>query len=120
MTTIDTILAAQGLFLALFGCAATARKQDNANPQFVIERNIPGAGGLTAEQLKAASKKSCEVLRQLGPEIQWLHSYVTADKIYCIYTAPSKELIVEHARLAGVPADSISEASSIISPETAK
>ena len=88
-------------------------------PQFVIERTIPGAGSLTAEQLKAVSQTSCGVLKTLGPTIQWEHSYVTDDKIYCVYSAPNAELIREHARLGGVPAESVQEVRTVISPATA-
>ena len=88
-------------------------------PKFVIERNIPGAGKFTPEQLRAASQKSVEVLSKLGTEIQWIHSYVAGDKIYCIYLAPSEELINEHARLAGFPADRITRIDTIIEPATA-
>ena len=88
-------------------------------PQFVIERTIPGAGSLTAEQLKAVSQTSCGVLKQLGPTIQWEHSYVTEDKIYCVYSAPTAEMIREHARLGGFPAESVQEVRTMISPATA-
>lgn len=88
-------------------------------PQFVIEREMPGVGGLGAPELKGASQKSCSVLRDLGPEIQWVHSYVTDDKIYCIYRAPSAELIQKHADAAGFPANSISQVRSVIDPTTA-
>ena len=88
-------------------------------PKFVIERHIPNAGKLTAEQLRAASQKSIEVLAKLGSSIQWIHSYVAGDKIYCIYLAPSEELIMEHARLAGFPADKITLVNAIIEPATA-
>jgi hypothetical protein len=88
-------------------------------PQFVIERTIPGAGSLTAEQLKAVSQTSCGVLKQLGPAIQWEHSYVTDDKIYCVYSAPNAEMIREHARLGGFPAESVQEVRTVISPATA-
>jgi len=87
-------------------------------PMFVIERNIPGAGSLTAEQLKAVSQTSCGVLRRLGPAIEWEHSYVTEDKIYCVYSAPSAEMIREHAKLGGFPADSVQEVRTVISPES--
>lgn len=120
MNTIEALLAMPVIFLALFGCTVTTGKVNDTNPQFVIEREIPGAGKLTAEELKASSQKSCAVLRDLGPEIQWLHSYITADKVYCVYTAPSKDLIIEHARLVGVPANAISEVSSVASPATAE
>jgi Protein of unknown function (DUF4242) len=89
-------------------------------PQFVIERTIPGAGSLTAEQLKAVSQTSCGVLKQLGPTIQWEHSYVTDDKIYCVYSAPNAEIIREHARLGGFPAESVQEVKTVISPATAE
>ncbi len=88
-------------------------------PQFVIERTIPGAGSLTAEQLKAVSQTSCGVLKTLGPAIQWEHSYVTDDKIYCVYSAPNAEMIREHARLGGFPAESVQEVRTVISPATA-
>ena len=86
---------------------------------YVIEREIPNAGDLTAEQLQVLSKKSNEVLRLLGPKIQWVQSYVTGNKIYCIYKAENEELIKEHAKIGGFPANAISQVSSIISPETA-
>lgn len=87
-------------------------------PKYVIEREIPGAGSLTPEQLKGISQTSCNVLRKLGPEIQWIHSYVTADKIYCIYRAPNEELIREHASQGGFPANRIEKISTIIDPTT--
>ena len=89
-------------------------------PKFVIERTIPGAGNLSADQLKAISQTSCSVLRSLGPQIQWIESFVTPDKVYCIYTAPDAEIIREHARLGGFPADSVEPVSEIISPATAE
>ncbi len=89
-------------------------------PQFVIERDMPNAGSLSEEELQGASKTSCSVLRQLGPEIQWVHSYVTDDKIYCIYRAPSEDLIRAHADTAGFPANSISQVRNIIDPTTAE
>ncbi|MDB5723240.1 MAG: hypothetical protein JWP15_3858 [Alphaproteobacteria bacterium] len=89
-------------------------------PQFVIEREMPGAGRLSADELKGASQGSCSVLRQLGPDIQWVHSYVTDHKIYCIYRAPSAELIRQHAETAGFPANSISEVRATIDPTTAE
>ncbi|MEJ6011705.1 DUF4242 domain-containing protein [Novosphingobium aquae] len=88
-------------------------------PQFVIERDMPGVGGLGTAELKGASQQSCSVLRDLGPEIQWVHSYVTDDKIYCIYRAPSEDLIRQHAETAGFPANRISEVRSTIDPTTA-
>jgi hypothetical protein len=89
-------------------------------PKFLIEREIPGAGGMPQQQLQAISEKSCSVLRNLGPEIQWVHSYVTGDKIYCVYIAPNEQLVREHARLGGFPANRISEIKSIIDPTTAE
>ena len=89
-------------------------------PEFVIERNMQGVGALSAEQLKGASQTSCSVLRDLGPEIQWVHSYVTDDKIYCIYRAPNEAIIREHARKGGFPADAISRVRTVIDPTTAE
>lgn len=87
---------------------------------YVIEREIPGVGDWTAEELKAASQTSCGVLKEMGSDIQWLHSYVTADKLYCVYLAPNEEIIREHAVTAGFPANSVSAVATIISPETAE
>ncbi len=87
--------------------------------QYVIERGIPGAGSLTKEELQAISQKSCAVLKDLGPGIEWIHSYVTQDKIYCIYGASNEQIIREHAARGGFPADSISEVKTVISPATA-
>jgi len=87
-------------------------------PKFVIERNVANAGKLKPEELKAISQKSCEVLQKLGPQIQWVQSYVTDDKIYCVYIAPNEELIREHARQGGFPADAINEVKTIIDPST--
>jgi hypothetical protein len=89
-------------------------------PKYVIEREIPDAGKLSREQLQAISQKSCSVLRNLGPQIQWVESYVMDDKIYCVYIAPSEELIREHARQGGFPANRISEVRTIIDPTTAE
>lgn len=89
-------------------------------PEFVIEREMPGVGGLGADELKGASQKSCSVLRALGPDIQWVQSYVTDDKIYCIYRAPSEELVRQHAQTAGFPANSISQVRATIDPTTAE
>ena len=88
-------------------------------PKLVIEREIPGAGKLSPEQLQAISQKSCGVLRNLGPSIQWVHSYVTGDKIYCVYIAPNEELVREHATQGGFPANRISQVTAIIDPTTA-
>lgn len=89
-------------------------------PKFVIEREIPGAGNLTPEQLQGISQKSCSVLRNLGPQIQWVQSYVTQDKIYCIYIAPDEKLIREHAQQGGFPANKISQIKTIIDPTTSE
>lgn len=89
-------------------------------PEYVIERDLPGAGKLSPEELKAISQKSCAVLNKLGPEIQWVHSYVTGDKIYCIYRAPNEALVREHARQGGFPANRVSEVVSVIDPTTAE
>jgi hypothetical protein len=89
-------------------------------PKYVIEREIPGAGVLTAEQLKGISQKSCGVLSGMGPQIQWLHSYVTGDKIYCVYIAPNEAMVREHATKGGFPANSVAEVKSIIDPTTAE
>lgn len=89
-------------------------------PKFVIEREIPGAGDFSADQRKSISQTSCEVLNNLGPQINWIHSYVTADKIYCIYSAPNEEMIREHAKQGGFPANSISKVTAIMDPTTAE
>lgn len=89
-------------------------------PRYVIERNIPGAGQLSAGELRAISQKSCAVLDQLGPQVQWDHSYVTDERVYCVYIAPNEELVREHARLGGFPADRVSEVKSVIDPVTAE
>jgi hypothetical protein len=89
-------------------------------PKFIIERKIPGAGNFSASDLRAISQKSREVLCQLGSDIQWIHSYVAGDKIYCIYMAPNEELIRKHAKLGGFPADSITKITSIIDLSTAE
>lgn len=89
-------------------------------PEFVIEREMPGAGALGPAELKGASQTSCAVLRDLGPEIQWVHSYVTDDKIYCIYRAPSADLIRQHAAQAGFPANAIAKVRTVIDPTTAE
>ena len=89
-------------------------------PKYVIEREIPGAGNMTAEQLKAVSQTSCGVLSKMGPQIQWVQSYVTTDKIYCVYNAPNEEMVREHAKQGGFPANSVSKVSTIIDPTTAE
>jgi Protein of unknown function (DUF4242) len=107
---------------------STAFAAPDVNPQtlpagqhrYVIERDMPGLGKLGPVELKAASQKSCSVLQNLGPEITWLHSYVTGDKMYCVYLAPNVEMVREHAKQGGFPATAVNEVSTIIGPETAK
>ena len=89
-------------------------------PKYVIEREIPGAGKLTPADLKAVSQKSCSVLATLAPKIQWLHSYVTDDRIYCVYQAENEQLVREHARLGGFPANRVSRVHTVIEPATAE
>jgi hypothetical protein len=89
-------------------------------PKYVIEREITGAGKLSAEELQGISQKSCGVLQEMGPQIQWLESFVTDDKIYCVYIAPDEEAIREHAQKGGFPADRISEVKTVIDPTTAE
>jgi hypothetical protein len=96
------------------------REEATPMPKFVIEREIPGAGSLSAEQLQAISQTSCGVLRNLGPEIQWVQSYVTGDKIYCIYIAPNEDLVREHARQGGFPANRVAQVMRVIDPTTAE
>ncbi len=89
-------------------------------PKFLIEREIPGAGSLSAEQLQGVAEKSCSVLRDLGPKIQWVQSYVTDNKIYCVYIAPNEEIVREHAKRGGFPANSVAEIKRVIDPTTAE
>ena len=89
-------------------------------PKYVIEREIPDAGKLSPEQLKGISQVSCGELSKLGPQIQWKHSYVTENKIYCVYIAPNKEMIIEHAKQGGFPANVVTEVTTIIDPTTAE
>ena len=89
-------------------------------PQYLIERNIPGAGKLTPGELQGISQKSCSVLNTMGPQIQWVHSYVTENQVMCVYHAPNEEMIREHARQGGFPADKISEIKTTIDPTTAE
>jgi hypothetical protein len=89
-------------------------------PKYIIEREIPGAGKLTEDQLQGISQKSCGVLKNLGPEIQWVESYVTDDKVYCVYIAPNESLVREHAKQGGFPANRVSEVRGIIDPTTAE
>ncbi|MGD0508479.1 MAG: DUF4242 domain-containing protein [Terriglobales bacterium] len=89
-------------------------------PRFVIERDIPEAGSLSSEQLQAISQKSCGILREMGPEIQWVQSYVTDDKIHCVYVAPDEDAVRKHAQQGGFPANRISQIRSVIDPTTAE
>jgi hypothetical protein len=89
-------------------------------PKYVIERDIPNAGSLTQQQIQAISQKSCNVLQTLGPQIQWVHSYVTDDKIYCVYIAPNEEMVKEHAKQGGFPANRVSEVKRMIDPTSAE
>lgn len=89
-------------------------------PKFLIEREIPGAGKLTAGQLQSISQKSCSVLQKMGPQIQWLHSYVAGDKVYCVYIAPNEKMVREHASQGGFPANRVTQISAIIDPTTAE
>ncbi len=114
------------LFAGFASIAQTTTEKSNAKSNnavkmktYLIERDIPNAGKLTPEELKAISQKSCKVLKDMGPHIQWQQSYVTGDKIFCIYKAENEELIKEHAKKGGFPANSIVEVSSVISPATA-
>ena len=115
------------LFTGMVANAQTTSVKDsssNSNPSkmktYLIERDIPNAGKLTPEQLKAISQKSCSVLQHMGPQIQWIQSYVTGDKIFCVYKAENEDLIREHAKEGGFPANVITEVSTTISPATAK
>jgi hypothetical protein len=113
------------LLALLGGGAATAKEQPAPESlpagmnMYVIERDMPGLGKLTPADLKSASQKSCSVLRNLGPQVTWLHSYVTGDKMYCVYLAPSEALVREHAKQGGFPANSVNQVSTIIGPQTA-
>jgi hypothetical protein len=89
-------------------------------PKYLIEREIPGAGKLTEEQLKGISQTSCGVLNKMGPQIQWVQSYVTDEKVYCVYIAPNEEMVREHAKQGGFPANSVSEVATIIDPTAAE
>jgi hypothetical protein len=132
-TIMKTTIHRIGLFLGiaiLTAFVATAQKPgttSSANTKnqttmktYVIEREIPNAGKLTPEQLKAISQTSCGVLKDMGPSIEWLHSYVTGNKIYCIYKAENEELVKEHAKKGGFPANKIEEVGTVISPATAE
>jgi len=115
------------LFSGMTAMAQTTSVKDSSSKSnstkmktYLIERDIPGAGKLTPEQLKAISQKSCSVLQHMGPQIQWIQSYVTGDKIFCVYKAENEDLIREHAKEGGFPANVITEISTTISPATAK
>ena len=89
-------------------------------PKYVIERLVPGAGKMTPDELRAISVRSCDVLNRLGPSIQWLHSYVTENKLYCVYIAPNEEIVREHAKLGGFPANQITSVRALIDPTTSE
>ncbi|HTF30465.1 MAG TPA: DUF4242 domain-containing protein [Flavitalea sp.] len=125
-TSLFTLLLAMMLLTGYISFGQTATVTDNAKNKtntemktFLIEREIPDAGKLTGEHLKSISQKSCSVLKEMGPRIQWINSYVTGNKIYCIYKAESEEQIREHAQKGGFPANKIIEVASVISPATA-
>jgi hypothetical protein len=127
MTNRSNILIAILLFAGFAAGAQTAAMKNDLKTvkttkmkTYLIEREIPGAGKLTAEQLKAISQTSCGVLKEMGPRIQWIESYVTGNKIFCVYKAENEELIREHAKKGGFPANVITEISSVISPATAR
>jgi hypothetical protein len=105
-------------------CTAGLAKQPSLGgqnmPKYVIERELPGAGSLSVEQLQGIAQKSCSVLSNMGPQIQWIHSYVTGDKIYCIYIAPNEAMVREHATQGGFPATSVTEVKTMIDPTTAE
>jgi hypothetical protein len=117
LTPVLTLMLAASAFATE---AVTPETLPPGEHMYVIERVIPGAGDFTADKLKSISQTSCGVLSQMGSKIQWLHSYVTGDKIYCVYVAPNEEMVREHAKLGGFPANSVSEVKTIIGPETAK
>jgi hypothetical protein len=96
------------------------RRAKTEMPKYVIERDIPNVGDVTPDQVVAISQKSCSVLNNLGPKIQWLHSYVTQDKIYCVYIAPNEEMVREHAKQGGFPANRVSEVKLVIDPTSAE
>ena len=89
-------------------------------PKYVIEREVPGAGNLTAQQLREAAADSNRIIRMLGPDIKWLHSYVTTDKIYCVYVAPEEDILIEHARCLGIPADRVSPVAAVLDPSSSE
>jgi hypothetical protein len=122
MTKHFYLLVASILFTGFVAMAQkTEIKKETSTDMktYVIEREIPNAGKLNADELKSISQTSCTVLKEMGPDIQWVHSYVTGNKIYCIYKAKSKELIMDHAKKGGFPANSVNEVANVISPATA-
>ena len=116
MTSLRLFFSALMLTCAFAGNAVA---QDAPMQRFVIEREIPGAGQMTAQQLREAAAKSNQVLREMGPDIQWVQSYVTGDKLYCVYNARSADIIKKHAERSGFPANRVSPVSSVIDPTTA-
>lgn len=100
--------------------ATAVTEREETMPKYVIERDIPNVGSVTPDQVIAISQKSCSVLNNLGPKIQWVHSYVTQDKIYCVYIAPNEEMVREHARQGGFPANRVSEVKLVIDPTSAE
>jgi hypothetical protein len=98
----------------------SSQDEEDAMPKYLIERDIPGAGKLSPAELKGISQKSCSVLNKMGPQIQWLHSYVTGDKIYCVYIAPDEAAVREHAKQGGFPANRVSRVATVIDPTTAE
>ena len=128
MKILSKPIAVLLFFTLLCGSAAMSQKSSNNSKgtnniemkTYIIEREIPGAGKLTSAQLKGVSQTSCAVLKEMGPRIQWVHSYVTGDKIFCIYKAESEELVREHAKKGGFPANIITEVATVISPATAE
>jgi hypothetical protein len=118
-----TLIVVTMLFTGITCMAQNSQVSNETNKDmktYVIERNIPGAGQFSPEKLKSISQTSCAVLKEMGPEIQWINSYVTGDKIFCVYKAENMELIKEHAKRGGFPVNNIYEVTSVISPETAK
>ncbi len=123
MKSIKTLILSALALLAAGLAAAKDQPKPESLPagmnMYVIERDMPGLGKMTPAELKAASQKSCSVLQNLGPQVTWLHSYVTGDKMYCVYLAPSEAMVREHAKQGGFPATAVNKVSTIIGPETA-
>lgn len=123
MSFLKTLIVA--LLLSVTAGIAVASEQPRPESlpagmnMYVIERDMPGLGKMSPAELKAASQKSCSVLRNLGPQVTWLHSYVTGDKMYCVYLAPNEELVREHAKQGGFPANAVNKVTTIIGPKTA-